>query len=131
MLDLTPLGKAIAQLEKSVADAQAGTEDDIKRDGGIQRFKYTYETAHRMLRAQLSEHNQRVIEMNFIDLVQTGFEQGLLLNGPDQWVKYRTARPNALKGGNQQLAWKVFGIIPDFAKDAAYLHEKLLLKMTA
>lgn len=49
-LDLTPLDNAIARLDEGWTRYQRDVSDTQIRDGLIQRFEFTYEISHKMLR---------------------------------------------------------------------------------
>ena len=54
-LDLTPLANATARLHEGLARYQSDPTDTQIRDGLIQRFEFTYELSHKMLRRQLEQ----------------------------------------------------------------------------
>lgn len=54
-LDLTPLNKALKKLVEEFSRYQSGITDDQVRDGLIQRFEFTYELSHKMIRRYLLE----------------------------------------------------------------------------
>jgi hypothetical protein len=79
-LDATPLANAVQGLREGLRRHQQDTKDEQIRDGLIQRFEFTYELSHRMLRRYLAETaaTPGAIEaMTFADLIRTGNEQGL------------------------------------------------------
>jgi nucleotidyltransferase substrate binding protein (TIGR01987 family) len=83
-LDLTSLNNAISQLEQGLKAASADAKDQLKRDGVIQRFEYTYELSHKMLKRFLEAteaSSQTIDAMSFPDLIRTASERGLLLHG--------------------------------------------------
>ena len=49
-LDITPLDRAIASFEAALARQSQHPDDDLIRDGCIQRFEFTYELSHKMLK---------------------------------------------------------------------------------
>ncbi|WP_281256494.1 HI0074 family nucleotidyltransferase substrate-binding subunit [Novosphingobium guangzhouense] len=66
------------------------------RDGLIQRFEFTYDLSHKMLRRALEENAanpEEVDRMSFPTLVRTGIEQGLVGGGAgNDWPAWRTFR---------------------------------------
>ena len=52
-LDLTPLTKAIARLSEGLERLGREAGDTQLRDGLIQRFEFTYDLAHKMIRRAL------------------------------------------------------------------------------
>ena len=127
MLDLTSLEKAIISL-KIALDEFEKTNSVFVKDACIQRFEYTYELSHKMLKRQLeaiSANPAEIDEMSFQSLIRTGSEAGLLLNGWDKWKIYRTERGTTSHAYSKEKANEVFEIIPDFHQEAKYLLEKL------
>jgi len=53
-LDLTPLGKAIGRLQIALERHGREPADEEVRDSVIQRFEFTYDLAHKMLRRVLA-----------------------------------------------------------------------------
>ncbi len=49
-LDITPLGNATNRLREGLARHLREPADEQLRDGLIQRFEFTYEVCHRLLR---------------------------------------------------------------------------------
>src|SRR5213075_2770220 len=52
-LDLTPLSRAVARLDEGLARHQQSPNDEQLRDGLIQRFEFTYEVCHKLLKRYL------------------------------------------------------------------------------
>jgi Nucleotidyltransferase substrate binding protein like len=52
-LDTTSLGNGVQRLCEGLARHQRETTDEQIRDGLIQRFEFTYELCHKMLRRYL------------------------------------------------------------------------------
>ena len=80
-LDLSPLERAIDRLNEGLVRYQQDTSDTQIRDGLIQRFEFTYEISHKMLKRYLefaSPTPDQYDEMMFQDLIRSGNEQGLL-----------------------------------------------------
>ena len=81
-LNITPFECAIQRLEEGWARYQQDTCDLQIRDGLIQRFEFTYESSHKMLKRYLefvSPTPKEYDDMAFPDLIRSGNEQGLLL----------------------------------------------------
>ena len=81
-LDLTALERAIERLDEGWIRYQEDNNDTQIRDGLIQRFEFTYEISHKMLKRYLqlaSPTPQQYEEMSFADLIRSGNEQSLLL----------------------------------------------------
>jgi nucleotidyltransferase substrate binding protein (TIGR01987 family) len=134
MIDISSLENAIAQLETSLKYSES---DLAKQDEGIakqfraaaiQAFEFTYEISHKMLKRYLkdSEASPEVIEeLNFSDLIRTGFAKGLLLGSWDKWRTYRKARGITSHTYFENQAIEVFLQIPEFLKEAKYLRDQI------
>lgn len=127
-LILSSLEKAIHQLESGLDQALQNPNVELLRDGVIQRFEYTYELSWKMLKRyfELNTADPSYVEaMTFPELIRTGSEQGLLLNGWDIWQDYRKARSTTSHTYDAIKAKEIFAIIPQFLKEARYLLESL------
>ncbi|EIW88693.1 nucleotidyltransferase, partial [Alishewanella agri BL06] len=78
-LDISPLLKAIARLQEGWQRYQLDISDIQIRDGLVQRFEFTYEISHKILKRYL-EHSSPSPElfdqMPFADLIRSANEQG-------------------------------------------------------
>ena len=128
-LNISSFTKAVLRLEEGLARYEQNTEDDQIRDGLIQRFEFTYELSHKMLK--------RYLEMNsptpdiydtiaFQDLIRTGNEQGLLLGDWSAWRQYRAMRSKTSHTYDEEVALEVAEIIPQFLREARFLRDKLI-----
>lgn len=132
-LDYTPLGNAIAQLEKSLAYAyspaamaDAGLREQL-RNSVIQCFEFTYELSWKMLKRYLEETEATPADIDnssFQNLIRLGNERALLRSDWRQWKTYRQARTDSSHTYDAGKAEAVFAIAPDFLAEAqALLHE--------
>lgn len=127
-LDLTPLRNTLARLEEGWKRYQKDTSDTQIRDGLIQRFEFTYEISHKMLKRYLKATSANAAEfdaMSFQDLIRSGQERGLLLHGWPQWRVYREMRAKTSHTDDEDVAREVVAGIPDFQQEAAFLLHKL------
>ena len=123
-LDISSFRNAIAQLEAGLVEARREPGRDLLRDGAIQRFEYTYELSHKMLRRFLETTEASAGEidsLSFPDLVRLGSERGLLKNGWDVWSRYRAARGTTSHTYDRAKADQVFALAPAFLVDARAL----------
>src|SRR5262245_50091624 len=93
--DLTPLDHAVQRLREGLARHLREPGDEQLRDGLIQRFEFTYELSHKMLRRYLQETSpsaEEVAQMSFAALVRTGNERGLLRGDWPAWRHFRDIR---------------------------------------
>jgi len=127
-LDITPLANAIGRLSEGLARHQSEPADDMLRDGLIQRFEFTYELCHRMLRRfirQGSASPEEVDWMPFQDLIRTANQQGLLLGDWPAWHRYRDQRARTSHVYRAEVAREVAEAIPAFLAEAEYLCDEL------
>jgi nucleotidyltransferase substrate binding protein (TIGR01987 family) len=133
-LDYTPLGNAIAQLEKSLAyanSAAAMTDPGLReqlRNSVIQCFEFTYELSWKMLKRYLEETEANPTEIDistFQNLIRLGNERALLRSDWRQWKTYRQARTDSSHTYDATKAEAVFAVAPDFLLEARSLFEEL------
>jgi nucleotidyltransferase substrate binding protein (TIGR01987 family) len=129
-IDLTiePFEKAIASLEVALERHGQDIADDLIRDACIQRFEYTYELAHKMLKRFLEATSANPDEydgMTFQDLIRSGNERGLLRSDWSLWKEYRRARGVTSHTYDEGKAREVFAVIPDFLVEARFLRDRL------
>ena len=127
-LDLTPLDNAIARLDEGWTRYQRDVSDIQIRDGLIQRFEFTYEISHKMLRRflELTSANPTEFDgMAFQDMIRTGNERGLLLGDWPAWRKYREMRSRTSHTYDEEVAIEVVKGIPAFQREAAHLLQRL------
>ena len=127
-LDLTPLDNAIARLDEGWTRYQRDVSDIQIRDGLIQRFEFTYEISHKMLRRflELTSANPAEFDgMAFQDMIRTGNERGLLLGAWPAWRKYREMRARTSHTYDEEVAIEVVKGIPAFLQEAAHLLQRL------
>lgn len=127
-LDLTSFEKALLRLEEALQAYAGEPGNTLYRDATIQRFEFTYEVAHKMLKRYLemtAANPAAIDEMAFADLIRTGSEQGLLRSGWDKWKDYRKARGTTSHTYDEAKAKEVAAIIPDFLLEAQSLFSEL------
>ncbi len=125
---INPFGCAIQRLEEGLARYQLDISDAQIRDGLIQRFEFTYEQGHKILKRYLefaSASPEQFDEMTFQDLIRIGNEQGLLLGEWVDWRRYRQMRSRTSHTYNEDVALEVVGEIPRFLEEASYLYKRL------
>jgi nucleotidyltransferase substrate binding protein (TIGR01987 family) len=128
LLDLTPLDNAVARLGEGLEQYRKTPTDSLIRDGVIQRFEFTYELSHKMLKrflALTSASPAEYDEMVFADLIRTGNERGLLLGDWPTWKGYREKRSKTSHTYDEAVAIEVVEIIDAFLEEARYLLSRL------
>lgn len=127
-LDLTALVNAVARLREGLERHRQVPQDEQLRDGLIQRFEYTYELCHRMMRRYLrmiAPTPDAYDQMPFQDLIRTGNEQRLLNGDWPHWRRFRDMRARTSHTYSAVIAAQVAAGIPDFLIEATYLLEQL------
>ncbi len=129
---LEPLQKAIARLAESVARYAREPADDMIRDSVIQRFEFTYDLSHKMLRRVLSVtmgDADEVDQMTFPTLIRTGWEQGLVPGGWPDWDDYRKLRNVTSHTYDEESSTAVASKVPAFLAEVTALAERLLARV--
>mgnify|MGYP000253187507 CR=1 FL=1 len=127
-LYLTPFKNALAMLQEGYARYQQDIKDNQIRDGLIQRFEFTYEIGHKMLKRYLertSPNPEQFDSMPFADLIRSGNEQSLLLSDWNKWKIFREMRAKSSHTYDEDIALEVVSVIVDFIAEAKVLLEQL------
>jgi nucleotidyltransferase substrate binding protein (TIGR01987 family) len=127
-LDLSPLVNAVARLREGLERHRREPNDEQLRDGLIQRFEFTYEISHRMVRRYLrmvAASPQIYDQMPFQDLIRTANQQGLLLGDWPAWRRYRDMRARTSHTYSAAIAEQVVAGIADFLSEALHLSDQL------
>ena len=115
---------------------QADTSDTQIRDGLVQRFKFTYELGHKVLKRYLEYASANPEEIDSLAFsgstsptgfpyqkagrrIRTGNEQGLLLGDWPDWRDFREMRGKTSHTYNEDVALEVVGGIPRFLEEDA------------
>ena len=131
-LDLLHLSNAISRLEEGLHRHLRAPEDDQLRDGLIQRFEFTYELSHRMLKRylrQVSASPDIFDQMPFQELIRTGNEQGLLRGSWPDWRRFRDMRTRTSHAYDAAIAAEVTAGIPEFLNEAVSLRDALRVRL--
>lgn len=127
-LDITPLKNAVVRLDEGLVRYELDISDLQIRDGLIQRFEFTYELSHKMLKRYLEQTSPNPAEfdgMSFQDLIRTGNEKGLLLGNWTDWRRYREMRSRTRHAYDENTAIQVVFGIPQFLEESKYLVQSL------
>lgn len=128
MFNLTPLANAVNRLEEGLVRYEKDVSDTQIRDGLIQRFEFTYEISHKLLKRHLeavSANPEQFDAMPFADLIRSGNEQGLLLGDWTKWRAYREMRSKTSHTYDEKTAVEVVRGIPVFLEEARFLLTQL------
>ncbi len=140
MIDISPLHRAVAQLEGALAyansDLASGNADLAPhlRAAAIQAFEFTYELSIKMLRRYLAEASpspSTVEELDFSGLVRMGLAAGLLQEEIEAWRGFRLARGITSHTYDEAKAQSVFASIPRFLAEARYLLGQIDMRQKA
>ena len=127
-LDMGPLERALQRLQEGLARYQQDVGDTQIRDGLIQRFEFTYEISHKMLKRYLesiSPNPQQYDGMPFQDLIRSGNEHGLLRGEWADWRRYRHMRSKTSHTYDEDTAHEVVAVMPSFLEEVRYLCDQL------
>jgi nucleotidyltransferase substrate binding protein (TIGR01987 family) len=127
-LNLAPLEKAVSRLTEGLARYEKDITDTQIRDGLIQRFEFSYEISHKMLKRHLeavSPTPEQFDAMAFADLIRSANEQGLLLGDWSAWTIYREMRSKTSHTYDEEIAIEVVQGIPAFLEEARHLLKQL------
>ncbi|QIM65228.1 nucleotidyltransferase substrate binding protein [Frederiksenia canicola] len=128
MLDFTPLNNAIFRLDEGLSRYYQDINDLQIRDGLIQRFEFTYEISHKMLKRyleQISPNPEEFDAMHFQDLIRSANERGLLLGNWSDWKQYRDMRARTSHTYDEEIAISVVQGIPKFLSEVQFLQQQL------
>jgi len=130
---IAPLENMIARLEEGYVRYLTDVSDIQIRDGLVQRYEFTYEVSHKMLKRylEMSSPNPEVFDsMTFADLIRSANEQGLLLSDWTQWKTFREMRAKTSHTYEEAIALEVVSIIPAFILEAKALLQQLQTRNT-
>ena len=127
-LQLSSFENATQRLQEGYARYIMDTSDLQIRDGLIQRYEFTYEISHKMLKRHLemTAPNPDIYDsMSFADLIRSGNEQALLRSDWTKWKVYREMRAKTSHTYDENTAVEVVSVISDFILEAQYLLDRL------
>lgn len=131
LLDITPLAKALMRLVEGYDRYLLDVSDTQIRDGLIQRFEFTYEISHKMIKRNLemtSPSPEMYDGMPFPDLIRSANEQHWLKGNWNTWKIFREMRGKSSHTYDENIAVAVVKIIPDFIAEAQALLAQLTLR---
>jgi nucleotidyltransferase substrate binding protein (TIGR01987 family) len=127
-LDITSLGNAVRRLREGLERYKREPTDEQIRDGLIQRFEFTYELTHKMLKRYLKETAASPDEIDrvpFADLVRSVNAQGLLRDDWPAWRRFREMRARTSHTYDAKVASQVASAIPGFLEEAEHFYAEL------
>ena len=123
-LDFTSLRSALSRLAEGYQRYQSDVSDIQIRDGLIQRYEFTYEISHKMLKRHLemtSANPEAFDALPFADLIRTANEQSLLKSDWSAWKVFREMRAKTSHTYDEDIAQTVVKIIPAFIDEIEFL----------
>ena len=120
MLELNSLEKAVRSFSIAVERWKTVPEDKEVRDSVVQRFEYTYELCHEMLRRQLQEvaaNPSEIASLDYKALIREAAKFRLITH-PENWFEYRRKRNLTSHTHNEDTAEDVASSGLNFIQDA-------------
>lgn len=125
-LNLDPLEKAAKQLELGIERAEQNSNDELLRDGVIQRFEYTIDLSWKFLQRYLKVDLQ--IDESSIRSKKDIFREASrlkLIDDAERWIAHYEARNSTSHEYNQEVAKIVYSQVLLFLPDVKKLLEVL------
>lgn len=119
--ELEKLERALLSLEAAVAKSP---ENDLERDGAIQRFEFTFELAWKTMRRYLKSLGRVEVSGSPKPVLRDALAEGLI-NDLDAWFEFLEARNASTHIYNEAQARDVFLIAQRFPHFARGLLERL------
>jgi nucleotidyltransferase substrate binding protein (TIGR01987 family) len=135
-LNLTPLVKAVEQLEKSLkyANSEMAKKDkdlfEQFRNSVIQCFEFTYEISWKMLKRQIEKDSpspELIDTYSYNDLIREAAERGLV-DDPQKWFDFRHYRNLTSHAYDREKAQQVFLAASDLLVSTKSLLNQLQAK---
>jgi len=130
-LDFTSLRNALIRLDEGYQRYLLDTSDIQIRDGLIQRYEFTYEISHKILKRyiEMTSPNPEIWDaMPFADLIRTGNELSLLKSDWTAWKVFREMRAKTSHTYDEDIALTVVQIIPKFIQEIQFLVNQLEIR---
>ncbi|AXU18814.1 nucleotidyltransferase [Novosphingobium sp. THN1] len=127
-MDFSTFAHVITRLDEGLARYRSDESDAQIRDGLVQRFEFTYDLAHKMLRRALeagAANPEEIDRLTFPDLIRTGVEQGLVAGQWADWRTFREMRNITSHTYDEAKAVQVVAAIPAFLAEARNLLQRL------
>lgn len=125
-LNLEPLEKAISQLKSGIEQSRTVSDNDLLRDGVIQRFEYTMDLSWKMIQRYLKHIVQ--VDESVLRTKKDLFREAArlrLITNVEAWFGYYEFRNETSHIYNSQIAESVFAQAELFLPDAIRLLEEL------
>ncbi len=121
LLDIQPLRDALEQVTTGQTAAEQEPQNELLRDGVIQRFEYSHELCLKFIRRVLEVvFGDDVDRMAYNDVLRTAAERGLIAD-IEPWLQYRAARNKTSHTYDARVAAEVYQVVHPFLTDARSL----------
>ena len=120
-LDFIPFENALKSLEEGL---NKPPQNDLERDGVIQRFEYCFELAWKMIRKSLLALGRNEVSASPKPLFREALNEGWIENSKD-WLAFTEARNSTSHLYNKKEAEKIYQVIKTFPAKAKFLLKKL------
>lgn len=127
-LNRSAFANAVQRLSEGLARYNLDKNDTQIRDGLIQRFEFTYEISHKIIRRYPKSTCPTPGEFDnaeFHYLIRSASERELLLGDWTSWKRYREIRSKTSCSYNEEIAFEVVAEIPSFLSEVQYLVDQL------
>ena len=125
-LNLEPLEKAISQLKSGIEQSRTVSDNDLLRDGVIQRFEYTMDLSWKMIQRYLKHIVQ--VDESVLRTKKDLFREAArlrLITNVEAWFGYYESRNETSHIYDSRIAESVFAQAELFLPDAIRLLEEL------
>jgi nucleotidyltransferase substrate binding protein (TIGR01987 family) len=117
MIDFSPFEKALNTLRVALERLDSIPGDPFIRDACIQRFEYSFELSHKMLRRYLEDTEASaddVKSLSYPDLFRLGKMRGLINDEVADWNFFRKTRNATSHTYDEEKAAEVIEALPQF-----------------
>ena len=118
----------VCRLAEGLERCRGALEDELLRDGLIQRFEHVYDASVQAIGWALRDgaaSPDDVDRRELRDLLRAASLHGLVLDGWPGWRRYRDARGRTLEAYVATIAEDVAGVIPALLEDVEFLRDEL------
>lgn len=131
MPDFTSFENCLQRFSEALQAYSEDAQNTLYRDACIQRFKFSYDLSHKLLKRYLEITSTNPTEVDafaFQDLIRSGNAQGLLLHDWKRWKNYRNARNITGQTYDEDKAIEIIAILPEFLLEAQSLLQELKIR---
>lgn len=132
-IDITPLEKALAELEENLQfiDAEAWGDNERHRRiferAAVQAFEFTYEVALNLLRRQMNEiagGSTKIKRLEFMDFLRAAADHDFIPDA-ERFFDYREKRNLTSHNYDEEMMRQLLAVLGPFTQDVRFLIEQL------